>query len=1093
MRNINAAVALALLHFCMFLLCSCSRGNRQEVDRLNDLSYAHHYRSLDATQSYADQAYNLADGYADGRAEALNNLAFVMISRMQYDEARDLLLQAQRITDNQIELLVSEIQLMRLCQRMSKNREFYDHREQAQRALLRIDEERASLDDRQQKRLDYAQSEMSIVTSTYYYYVGLERQSVAALESGVHNERDTAQYLNYLYNVGSGGIISQGTQADINQQEFDYLLRCYLLAEQSGCYYFAANSLEALAEHLIDTLSARQLIADNLPAMKYLNPAQVSDEQLSVDMAQRSLDIFSDFGDVYQIAGANRTLASCYLAQGHYEWALEHLHLALADTAINQAPDLVASINEQLSVAYAAVDDKAKSDYHRNIYLDMQEQTRQDRWLEARADQLKETVAQLNLLLAAVVMAIVFLVALLWYFYWRWKHKPQSQDSELMEREEDLREQLHIVRQHVESSERRNLEQRAKVSLVNSITPFIDRIIHEAKRLSSPVSGNASTPERRELDEQRIQYIRELTSKINEQNDVLTHWIQLRQGELNLHIETFSLQQLFDIVAKSERSFRLKQVTLRIDPTTARVKADRVLTLFMLNTLADNARKFTPEGGSVHIYAENTEQYVEISVSDSGIGMDEDQLAHVFEHHISGGHGFGLLNCKGIIEKYRKLSRIFSVCQLSAESRVGQGSRFFFRLPVGKTVVGSFMLALLMAFSCQPLMAQPASSAQFMPVAGSALPLLERAYIYADSAYFSNINGTYERTLLFADSCRHCLNSYYRMQRPAGTDTLVALGDPSATLPEIMWLHDSVDVNYNVVLDIRNESAVASLALHRWQLYHYNNRIYTLLMKELTADAGLDGYCRMMQKSEADKRIAIFLFVMFFLAILLALTWQLLASLTKSARQKQDHLARLEMMEDELQRITLEEDNLHVSNSVLDNCLSTLKHETMYYPDRIRQLADSADTDALTEVVSYYRELYGILSEQAMHQVERSKLKLKPLDHEILGDKVLIDFLFDILQKQGQRQVTVDYAPRDDKYVMCTVAMPMLKLTEQQAASLFTPQIENIPYLLCRQIVRDHGEVANRRGCAIWAELRGGVATIIITLPRIWTNSKLSS
>ena len=1093
MRHFMAAVVFAFLHVGVSLLLSCSYGNQQEVDRLNDLSYANHYRSLDSTQCYAERALNLADGYADGRAEALNNLAFVMISRMQYEEARDLLLKAQKLTDNQIELLVSEIQLMRLCQRMSKNREFYDHRERAQRALLRIDEEPASLDDRQQRRLAYAQSEMSIVTSTYYYYVGLERLSATALESVSHNERDTAQYLNYLYNVGSGGIISQGTQAEINQQEFDCLLRCYLLAEQSGFYYFAANSLEALAEHLIDSLSARQLIADNLPAMKFLNPGQVSDDQLSVDMARRALDIFSDFGDVYQIAGANRTLASCYLAQKQYEWALEHLHLALADTAINQAPDLVASINEQLSVAYAAVDDKAKSDFHRNIYLDMQEQTRQDRWLEARADQLKATVAQLNLLLAAVVMAIVFLVALLWFFYWRWKHKPQSQDSELVEREEELREQLNIVRQHVENSERRNLEQRAKVSLVNSITPFIDRIIHEAKRLSSPASGSGTTPERQELDEQRIEYIRELTSKINEQNDVLTHWIQLRQGELTLHIETFPLQQLFDIVAKSERSFRLKQVALCIDPTTARVKADRVLTLFMLNTLADNARKFTPEGGSVHIYAESAEQYVEISVSDSGIGMDEEQLAHVFEHHISAGHGFGLLNCKGIIEKYRKLSRIFSVCQLSAESRVGQGSRFFFRLPVGKTVVGSVVLALMMAFSAQPLVAHPTSTSQLMPADGSALPLLERAYFYADSAYFSNIDGTYERTLLFADSCRHCLNSYYLMLRPESTDTLVALGDPSATLPEIMWLHDSIDVNYNVVLDIRNESAVASLALHRWQLYHYNNRIYTLLMKELTADAGLDAYCRMMQKSGTDKRIAIFLLVMFFLAILLALAWQLLASLTKSAKRKQDHLARLEMMEDELQSITLEEDNLHISNAVLDNCLSTLKHETMYYPDRIRQLADTADTDALTEVVAYYRELYGILSEQAMHQVERSKLRLKPLAHDILGDKVLIDFLFDILQKQGQRQVTIDYAAKDDKYVRCTVTMPVLKLTEQQAANLFTPQIENIPYLLCRQIVRDHGEVANRRGCAIWAELRGGVTTIIIILPRIWTNSKLSS
>lgn len=62
--------------------------------------------------------------------------------------------------------------------------------------------------------------------------------------------------------------------------------------------------------------------------------------------------------------------------------ALEYLHYALSDKRINQAPDLVASIREQMSVAYSAVNDKQSSDFNRNIYIDLQEQTRQDRELE---------------------------------------------------------------------------------------------------------------------------------------------------------------------------------------------------------------------------------------------------------------------------------------------------------------------------------------------------------------------------------------------------------------------------------------------------------------------------------------------------------------------------------------------------------------------------------------------------------------------------------------------------------------------------------------------------------------------------------------
>lgn len=82
----------------------------------------------------------------------------------------------------------------------------------------------------------------------------------------------------------------------------------------------------------------------------------------------------------------------------------------------------------------------------------------------------------------------------------------------------------------------------------------------------------------------------------------------------------------------------------------------------MINTIADNARKFTPAGGKVTVSAEEHDKYVEIVIADTGKGMDEEQLAHVFDRTYTGGHGFGLLNCKGIIEKYKKVSSIFNIC-----------------------------------------------------------------------------------------------------------------------------------------------------------------------------------------------------------------------------------------------------------------------------------------------------------------------------------------------------------------------------------------------------------------------------------------------
>jgi hypothetical protein len=192
----------------------------------------------------------------------------------------------------------------------------------------------------------------------------------------------------------------------------------------------------------------------------------------------------------------------------------------------------------------------------------------------------------------------------------------------------------------------------------------------------------------------------------------------------------------------------------------------------------------------------------------------------------------------------------------------------------------------------------------------------------------------------------------------------------------------------------------------------------------------------------------------------------------------------MELLDDELRKAELEENNLHVSNAVLDNCLSTLKHETMYYPSRIRQLLEAGDMESLAEVTDYYRELYGVLSLQAMHQVEHTRLHLRHLDGGILGDETLIRYLFELLRKQsGERKPATTFTPQGP-YVEVRMAMPALKLTADEAEALFTPSRDHIPYLLCRQIVRDHGEVTNRRGCGIRAEVGSdGLTTVIVTLP----------
>ena len=941
---------LALLG--LFLLSACSTPDRQALDRLNTLSYAYHYRDIDSVEYYASAAKETAEG--------LNNLAFVKMVRMDYKAADEYLNQIPEMTDNQLELLVCYVQQMRLCQRRSRNKDFHDFRERAITCMKRINEERNKLDERQQQRLNYAETEFAIVNSTYYYYVGLERQSIEALDQlNLHElRRDTAQYLNYLYNVGAGGILTQGTPAQIYDEELDYLHRCLSIAQRYHYPYFEAQAKEALAEHGYD-----------------------------IKFAEEALELFKTYGDVYQIAGAYRTLATCYHVMTDNRQALEFLQAALADKRIYQAPDLVASIYEQMSVAYAAIDDKTNSDHYRNLYIDLQEQTRQDRELEARAETLDKSANQLNLMILAVLAAIILLLFLLWLF--NHLNQRKQEDHALVDLLEQKNEEVAVARLRVNNNERRHLEQRAKVSLIMSITPLIDRILHEVKYLDNLEQlDNLEHLENQEYTE-RLDYIRELTDNINLQNDLLTRWIQLRQGELSLHIESFRLQDLFDIIARSKTSFSMKGVDLQVEPVDAIVKADRVLTLFMINTLADNARKFTEQGGSVSVSANVANDFVEISVKDTGCGMNEETLAHVFEHKISDKgarqHGFGLMNCKGIIEKYRKMSPLFNVCTLSAESEAGRGSRFFFRLPKGiirLLVVGYSLLAF----------GQP----------------------------------------LFANSPLQTANS------PKAAELLT--------------------------IKHYNDSAVSALERHDWDKYRYYNKVYTRKFREMSADNTLTDYCRTMQQSQINKRIAMILLIVLLLLIVPAY-YMLYYRHRLNERYKRERmqLENIEMADDELHRLELEAAKLHVANNVLDNCLSALKHETMYYPDRIRQLVDNGDVNALAEVTQYYRQLYGILSEQAMRQVEQVRLHVHPMEfygQQVIGDDNLLRYLFEII-KPSEMQTEV----KDEQYVTYTMK------------ASFKSDIDR---LLCRQIVRDHGEATHRRGCGITVEDN----EITITLPR---------
>ena len=992
---------IGIVLFASFFSCTDMVPTKEVrlIDSLNGKAYAYRYRSLDSSYKYANEAYRQVNFYKSGKAEASNNLGFCAFMAMDFDRAEALHKEVYKLTKNELELLIADIGLMKICQRTAMNKEFYDYRNSALKRMKRIREESDLFADRHEAlRLDYAFTEFFIVSSIYYYYLQQRQEAITSLNRIPEDEAltDTNQLLYYHYIKGSASLVEATKPEDRKMREFDQLYITWRTAVQTNHPYFEGNGLQGLANLMVSPNNFELFRTRRGYALDQFGfPV---DSLLPLRMAQRALEKFREYNDLYQIAGAYVSIGKYMNEHGRYTEALDTLAKALdcvnqhhmlyyhhaADTLdklhvfvegdttytgvpwimqedVRTVPEWISRIREQLSVSYAGLGMKYASDYNRNIYLDILNYTRQDKELESRYLSLEADSRQMTLVLSLVIVGLVLVVILWWFFNKRSKIRNQvdverlqriltlcrditssipmnvpliqqgidqlfgkgrlqleipeegkaalvplhrlnrdekalvhvlepyivwaADNEQMVEALSDERMQLekqrYVYEQHIAGNKRQNLIKKACLAIVNGINPYIDRILNEVHKLTERgYIDNAK------IKKEKYQYIDELVTTINEYNDILALWIKMKQGTLSLNIETFSLNELFELLGKGRRAFEMKNQKLEIEPTTVMVKADRALTLFMINTLAENARKYTPEGGTIKVYARTTEDaYVEISVEDNGRGISEEDVAHiigekVYDSRVIGmknaadpevlkenkGSGFGLMNCKGIIEKYKKTNDLFRGCVFDVESELGKGSRFYFRLPSGvRKAMGVLLLCLLLPLgmvSCLhdpiPPMLQDGDS--IVVVTDSAYEdLLDVASDYANAAYFANVDENYELALQYIDSAMLFLNEHYekyaRPDHPHRYMKLVGEGTPA----EISWWNELFDSDYHVILDIRNEASVAFLALKQLDAYSYNNSAFTDLYKLQGEDQTLEAYCRQLERSNTNKTVGIIL------------------------------------------------------------------------------------------------------------------------------------------------------------------------------------------------------------------------------------------
>ena len=167
----------------------------------------------------------------------------------------------------------------------------------------------------------------------------------------------------------------------------------------------------------------------------------------------------------------------------------------------------------------------------------------------------------------------------------------------------------------------------------------------------------------------------------------LLQWSRIQTNRMEFTPETINLKQLVDatlsVVTNNAEAKQINLTNLILEDIMIVVDSNMISTV--IRNLVSNAIKFTHENGQITISSKLLNDHVEVTISDTGVGMPDDDLKKLFridtQFTVPGtanekGSGLGLILCKEFIEKNNGI--------IWAESSLGKGSDFKFTLPLKK-------------------------------------------------------------------------------------------------------------------------------------------------------------------------------------------------------------------------------------------------------------------------------------------------------------------------------------------------------------------------------------------------------------------------
>lgn len=226
--------------------------------------------------------------------------------------------------------------------------------------------------------------------------------------------------------------------------------------------------------------------------------------------------------------------------------------------------------------------------------------------------------------------------------------------------------------------------------LDDSRQEFVSNVSHELKTpltsmkvLADSLNGQENVPV-----ELYREFMLDIGNEIERENKIindLLSLVRMDKAAADLNITSVNINELLDLILKRLKPIaEKKHVDLVLEsfrPVTAEV--DEVKLTLAISNLVENAIKYNKENGWVHVSLNADYQYFYLKVEDSGIGIPEDSLDHIYERFYRvdkshsreiGGTGLGLAITRSSILMHRGAIKVFST--------EGEGTLFTVRIPL---------------------------------------------------------------------------------------------------------------------------------------------------------------------------------------------------------------------------------------------------------------------------------------------------------------------------------------------------------------------------------------------------------------------------